>query len=158
MCVDGQYLLASRHLAAKTHNQHLCLGQCAGMTLANMSITLGIIPFVAHLADRGMPRLRAAAVILGVAAVVSVPMMLAISTQKLVAAWLCQVRVEQGRHTVVTWFRGVNGVVSAVHMCICNLAPCVFSSCSLHPSLCSALPVLPPKITPPQINRCWTCL
>lgn len=63
----------------------------SGMTLANMSITLGLIPFAAHLADKGLPRLAATAGVLIVAALASVPMLLAISSKSLVAAWLMQV-------------------------------------------------------------------
>jgi hypothetical protein len=62
------------------------------MTLVNMSLTLAIIPCAAHLADKGLPRLAATAGVLGVAAVASVPMLLAISTRSMAAAWLMQVR------------------------------------------------------------------
>lgn len=65
----------------------------AGMTLVNMSITLGLIPFAAHLADKGLPRLAATAVVLAIAAVASVPMLLAVSSRHMVAAWLMQVGV-----------------------------------------------------------------
>lgn len=74
----------------------------SGMTLANMSVTLGLIPFAAHLADKGLPRLAATAGVLTVAALASVPMLLAISSQSLVAAWLMQVGVQHPycRHNV----------------------------------------------------------
>jgi NaMN:DMB phosphoribosyltransferase len=63
----------------------------AGMTLANMGLTLGLIPFAAHLADKGLPKLAAAMGVLVIAAVCSIPMLLAVSTQSMVAAWLMQV-------------------------------------------------------------------
>jgi hypothetical protein len=66
------------------------------MTLVNMSMTLALIPCAAHLADKGLPRLAATAVVLAIAAVASVPMLLAVSSRKLVAAWLMQVRA--GHH------------------------------------------------------------
>ena len=63
------------------------------MTLVNMSVTLALIPCAAHLADRGLPRLAATAGILLAAALCSVPMLLAVSTRSMVAAWLMQVRL-----------------------------------------------------------------
>jgi hypothetical protein len=66
------------------------------MTLVNMSFSLGLIPFAAHLADKGLPRLAATAGVLTVAALVSVPMLLAISSRALVAAWLMQVGARVG--------------------------------------------------------------
>lgn len=72
----------------------------AGMTLANMGLTLGLIPFAAHLADKGLPKLAATMGVLVVAAVCSIPMLLAVSSQSMVAAWLMQVRVRPaGRHS-----------------------------------------------------------
>lgn len=61
------------------------------MTLANMSMTLALIPAAAHLADRGLPRLAATCGILVTAGLASVPMMLAVSSRSMVAAWLMQV-------------------------------------------------------------------
>ena len=86
----------------------------AGMTLANMGLTLGLIPFAARLADKGLPKLAATMGVLVVAAVCSIPMVLAVSSQSMVAAWLMQVRVRPaGRHsaqnhalfTVTKWER-----------------------------------------------------
>jgi hypothetical protein len=63
------------------------------MTLTNLSITLTLIPAAAHLADRGLPRLGATSVVLGIAAACSIPMLLAVGSRHLAAAWLMQVRV-----------------------------------------------------------------
>lgn len=61
------------------------------MTLVNMSLTLPLIPFAAHLADKGLPRLAASGGVLALAALASVPMLLAVSSRSMAAAWLMQV-------------------------------------------------------------------
>lgn len=101
------------------------------MTLANMGLTLGLIPFAAHLADKGLPKLAATMGVLVVAAVCSIPMLLAVSSQSMVAAWLMQVRVRPaGRHsaqnhalfTVTTWKRDI-GWKYAASCRLCAVIP-----------------------------------
>lgn len=101
------------------------------MTLANMGLTLGLIPFAAHLADKGLPKLAATMGVLVVAAVCSIPMLLAVSSQSMVAAWLMQVRVRPaGRHsaqnhalfTFTTWERDM-GWQYAASSRLCAVIP-----------------------------------
>lgn len=85
------------------------------MTLANMSMTLALIPCAAHLADKGLPKLAATGGVLVVAAVGSIPMLLAVSSQSLVAAWLMQVRFSQVHHATITR--------AMVHLAVRTLLP-----------------------------------
>lgn len=80
-----------------------------------MSMTLALIPCAAHLADQGLPRLAATAVVLAIAALASVPMLLAVSSKKLVAAWLMQVGGINGW----SWWHGSSQVAVVALFAVC---------------------------------------